>query len=189
MISAEKRILILTMLYLCNCFFVSLCLYIGSGGFLFSVCYEVAFLVQICLLLVPVSFCELCLVLGSYYKREKVFGDLCIPMDFRKERQCVVLTVYYVSAFIVSFFLSLEGMCFYLWFFLMCMIVVNGTETGRVLWRNSEEVYYITNGIGEVYPVKEIDKSERKWSIIYMNSKMKECRIKSRRNNEMHFPD
>ncbi len=184
MISAGKRVVLLAALYLCNCLFASLCLYIGSGGFLYSIRYEAVFLVQIGLLLVPVSFCELCLVLRSYYKSEKVFGEICFPMDFRKERQCVVLAMYYVSAFTVSFFLSLEEMCFYLWLLLMCMVVVNGTETGKVLWMNRQEEYFITNGTGEVYPVKEIDKSGKKWSIIYVNAKRKECRIKSSRSIE-----
>jgi len=182
MMSIKKRIWLMVSLYVLNIGFFLLCLEIASRGYWSTLRYDWVNCIQLAAVLLLVSFWEMCGVMHRYHRKRKAFGTECIPLDDRGILQGVGTGVFYIASFICMFRTSASDACSLLYLFAILYVVVMFVcGAARFLWIDGEARYVVTE-IGEVYPLKTLERSLEDCVVSYLNhrKKVKKIRVKRR---------
>ena len=99
MMSIKKRSWLMVLFYVLNIGFSLLCLEIASRGYWATLRYDWVNCIQLAVVLLLVSFWEMCGVMHRYHRKKKAFGTECIPLDDRGILQGVGTGVFYIASF------------------------------------------------------------------------------------------
>lgn len=185
MMSIKKRIWLMILFYVWNVGFSLLCIEIASRGYWATLRYEWVNCMQLAAMLLLVSFWEMCEVMHRYHRKRNAFGKECIPLDYRETLQGVGLGLFYSLSFICAFRTSASEVCMWLYLFAVIYVVVMFVcGAARFLWIEGDERYVVTE-IGEVYPLKTVERSREACMVSYLNDKKKEKKIRVKRRESI----
>lgn len=185
MMSIKKRIWLMVSLYVLNIGFSLLCLEIASRGYWSMLRYDWVNCIQLAAMLLLVSFWEMCGVMHLYHRKKNAFGTECIPLDYRGILQGVGTGVFYVVSFIYAFRTSASDACSLLYLFAVIYVVVMFVcGVARFLWIEGNERYVMTE-IGEVYPLKTLERNLEDCIVSYLNHKKKEKTVRVKRRESV----